>query len=94
MHDLCYFPGHFPQRLVVPGVVVIDWVMDFAASYFGIAPGASFQMEAIKFKLPIEPESRVMLDISYDSDKSKLTYLVHSTKGEHSSGRLLFNSKD
>jgi 3-hydroxymyristoyl/3-hydroxydecanoyl-(acyl carrier protein) dehydratase len=49
-------PGHFPGRPVVPGVVLLDGVME-AARKAGLADGA--RLPAAKFLRPVLPEEVV-----------------------------------
>jgi len=49
-------PGHFPGRPVVPGVVVLDKVMQ-ALAQRGIAPPA-WRLAHVKFLHPLLPEQQ------------------------------------
>jgi 3-hydroxymyristoyl/3-hydroxydecanoyl-(acyl carrier protein) dehydratase len=51
-------PGHFPGRPVVPGVVLLDQVME-AARAAGL--GRAARLPAAKFLRPVLPEERVTL---------------------------------
>ena len=56
-------PGHFPGRPLVPGVVVLDRVLDAIAAVHGAAPDA-VALPRVKFMQPLLPgeSARVELD--------------------------------
>lgn len=85
--DLIYFPGHFPAQSILPGVAVIDWCMQLAKDYLGVASGFE-SMEVIKFKKLVMPNQIITLHLKYQPDKTKLQFLVNSAAGEHSSGKI------
>lgn len=89
--DLIYFPGHFPAQSILPGVVVIDWCMQLAKEYFGLAPDFT-SMEVIKFKKLVMPNQIITLHLSYYPEKAKLHFMVDSAAGEHSSGKITLNT--
>lgn len=85
--DLAFFPGHFPQQSVLPGVVMVDWAVSFAERYLPVR--VDFRtMEAIKFKQVIRPPQRIALHLEYKPETGKLSYKIDSAHGEHSSGRI------
>ena len=86
--DLVFFPGHFPEHPVLPGVVILDWVIYSAKKYFQL--DSSFTgMENIKFKQLIQPQTEVTFEMFYDEDKQRVRYKAFSENGEHSSGKIL-----
>ena len=56
-------PGHFPGRPLVPGVVVLDRVLEAIEVHAGIDLGA-LQLPQVKFLQPLLPDevARVELD--------------------------------
>ncbi len=56
-------PGHFPGRPLVPGVVLLDRVLDAIEAVHGVAPGA-MALPRVKFMQPLLPgeAARVELD--------------------------------
>ena len=52
--DLSCFPGHFPDRSVVPGVLQLDWALALAEVWLGEMPRVE-QIESLKLLMPLEP---------------------------------------
>ena len=89
--QLGFFPGHFPVRPILPGVIIIDWVMELAEQYMGLIAATPLTMEVIKFKQLVESNTCIELTITHHPDKNKLSFLVSSSSGEHSSGRIILS---
>lgn len=85
--DLPFFPGHFPQQAVLPGVVMLDWVVQYAEQLLPINVDFT-HMEAIKFKQVICPPLSISVELKYNAERKKLSYSIRSEKAEHSSGRI------
>jgi 3-hydroxymyristoyl/3-hydroxydecanoyl-(acyl carrier protein) dehydratase len=86
-HDLPFFPGHFPQESVLPGVVMLDWVVQFAEQLLPIK--IDFEgMEAIKFKQVVRPEITLRVELTFKPEKERLVYKISSENAEHSSGKI------
>lgn len=86
--QLIYFPGHFPAHSILPGVAILDWVIDLARQHMGLTIATPLTMEVIKFKQVIEESCTVTLHIKHLVEKNKLSYTLNSAAGEHSSGRI------
>ncbi len=56
------FAGHFPGRPIVPGVMLLEWVLAEVSLALGRAPAAVRVREA-KFFLPLEPGQRAQLHV-------------------------------
>lgn len=57
-HDHPCLPGHFPGRPIVPGVVVMDRVLDAidaARAASGLAPLGALRLPQVKFVQPLLP---------------------------------------
>jgi 3-hydroxyacyl-[acyl-carrier-protein] dehydratase len=54
------FAGHFPGRPIVPGVMLLEWVLTEVGQALGRAPHALRVREA-KFFAPLEPGQRARL---------------------------------
>ena len=49
------FAGHFPGRPIVPGVVLLDQALLFAAQMRGEVGGGGWQVAQAKFFVPVGP---------------------------------------
>lgn len=74
-----YFQGHFPRRPVMPGVMMIEALAQTAALLSFDTVGASptdnqiyyfAGIDAARFKRPVEPGDRLILDVLLDRMKS------------------------
>ena len=74
-----YFSGHFPQRPVMPGVLMIEALAQAAAilgfETLEISPddNALFYfagIDAARFKRPVEPGDQLVLEVKLDRQKS------------------------
>lgn len=86
--DLAYFPGHFPQAPVLPGVVQVDWALRLAASRLGTPPHCR-EMEALKFQHLLQPGDWVTLTLRHDRASGKLHFAYREGETAYSSGRLV-----
>ena len=60
-HDHPSLPGHFPGRPIVPGVVVLDWVIAaIEAAHGGIG---ALRLPQAKFLQPLLPGETARIDI-------------------------------
>ena len=60
--------GHFPDRPVVPAVVLLDCVLDEAQQWLGNAPVATGLTQA-KFTAPLLPEQTAQLDLALQGNE-------------------------
>jgi 3-hydroxyacyl-[acyl-carrier-protein] dehydratase len=54
------FAGHFPGRPIVPGVMLLEWVVAEVSLALG-RPPAALRVREAKFFLPLEPGQRAQL---------------------------------
>jgi len=74
-------PGHFPGRPLVPGVVLLDRVLDAIEAHAGHAPGP-LRLPQVKFVQPLLPgeAARVELDpIDGDAPRWRFRVLREAT---------------
>ena len=91
-HDLLYFPGHFADYPILPGVVQLAWAEHFGKLFFLIAQPFS-SMEAVKFTQAIHPGYELILSLDWNSAQGKLHFNFSSEQGTHSSGRMVYQGK-
>ena len=87
--DLSYFPGHFPQHPVLPGVVQLRWADELAQRY-QLVDRSHASVEKLKFQRIISSNYEVILELKR-IDAQTVQFQYHSEHGQHSSGKLRFN---
>ncbi|MGZ4982085.1 MAG: AMP-binding protein [Methylobacter sp.] len=90
--DLLYFPDHFADYPVLPGVVQLAWVEHFGKLFFAIDKPFS-HMEVIKFMQVIQPGAELTLAIEWKAATGKLYFNFSSERGAYSSGRMVYGDK-
>ncbi len=72
-----FFPGHFPEQAIMPGVLIVEAMAQVACVLFLSKPENSNKlaffmgMEEIKFRKPVTPGDRLELKIEILSLRSK-----------------------
>ncbi len=89
---LLYFPDHFADYPILPGVVQLAWAEHFGKLFFLIAQPFSL-MEAVKFSQAIHPGYELILSLDWNSTLGKLHFNFSSEQGTHSSGRMVYQGK-
>jgi acyl-coenzyme A synthetase/AMP-(fatty) acid ligase len=74
------FEGHFPDSVVVPGFVQIEWVMDAAAHLAGHAV-TSARLEGVKFKSLLHPDEIVELRTEFADSPAGVTFQIARADG-------------
>ena len=87
-HDLWCMRGHFDGFPVVPGVVQLQWVLDWAGRWRGAEVGAR-GLEALKFKQLLVGGARFRLRLERTADEAKLRFRLWNEAGDFSSGRVI-----
>lgn len=88
LEELVFFPGHFPQQSVLPGVVMVDWAIEFAQQYLPVS--VQFKtMEALKFRQVVTPPMKVLLRLEFKAKTEKLHFSYEGGQGQaFSSGKI------
>jgi 3-hydroxymyristoyl/3-hydroxydecanoyl-(acyl carrier protein) dehydratase len=58
------FAGHFPGRPIVPGAMLLEWVLEEVARQRGCAP-ATLRVREAKFFAPLPPACRADLQLEF-----------------------------
>jgi len=87
--QLRVFDGHFPGAPVLPGVVQLDWAIEFARQAFAL-PKRFLRAEQLKFTHPVLPPLQLELALEWNDTARQLQFKFTSQRGQHSSGRLVF----
>jgi acyl-CoA synthetase (AMP-forming)/AMP-acid ligase II/3-hydroxymyristoyl/3-hydroxydecanoyl-(acyl carrier protein) dehydratase len=90
-NELFYFEGHFDEAPILPGVVQVDWAMEFAAVHFAIPEGRR-RIEALKFFKILQAGAEVTLDLQYSPEKARLTFQYSTFETKFSSGRVIIEA--
>ncbi len=93
-NDLAYFEGHFNKMAVVPGVVQLNWAVEFAKADLGVKGDVSLGSQ-IKFSNLMRPNDEVLLCLEYNREKSTVSYSFKGESGvtSYSSGRMTFSEE-
>ncbi|HEX4368788.1 MAG TPA: hypothetical protein VH023_18265 [Rhodopila sp.] len=84
------FAGHFPNHPILPGIVLLDWAVQLAATCFGFASRPATQVR-VKFMQTIGPDpADLSLSLRYDPTRTELTfeYRTGATIASRGSARL------
>ena len=89
--QLRVFDGHFPGAPVLPGVVQLDWALQFGRQAFALPP-RFLRVEQLKFSQPVLPPLQLELSLEWNDSARQLNFRFSSQLGLHSSGRLVFGA--
>ena len=87
--DLVYFPGHFADFPLVPGVVELQWVMELAARH-PWGQQAPVTIENLKYQQFVRPHDLIHIELRHDSNKNKLHFAIKQGEAPCASGRIVW----
>jgi len=90
--ELSYFPDHFPEFPLLPGVVQIGWAEHFGKIFFPVTAPFS-HMEVIKFGKMIHPNDELELSLEWREASGKLVFQYSRGAEPYSSGRLVYGAE-
>lgn len=76
-----FFDGHFPEYKLLPAVAQFEVVTRFSKKYFGTARWVP-SIKRIKFSAPIRPDTTILMELKYNSEKSLVTFNLSDAKEE------------
>lgn len=88
--SLDYFPGHFPNLPILPGVVQVDWVTRLAREHLGISCTGFSALRTLKFSAPVLPDTTLTLQITWVPEKQRLDFGYRAGQRLVSSGQIAF----
>jgi 3-hydroxymyristoyl/3-hydroxydecanoyl-(acyl carrier protein) dehydratase len=89
---LLYFRGHFPGYAILPGVVQLDWAIQYGTQHFALG-AVSASTIRIKFRKPIRPNHHLTLTIKYVLSRNCVYFDYADAEGACSSGQIGFAPK-
>ena len=84
------FDGHFEGCPLLPGVVQINWAIEFSRTQLD-CHGAFRALHAVKFMRVIQPDTVVTLKLELDRERHALTYEYQIDGQTCSVGTALFD---
>ena len=87
--DLDYSNGHFPSAPILAGVVQLHWAVEYAKQYYSLTELEVQNIEVLKFQVVIIPGQQLNLTLSRKTN-NKILFSYASDKGQHASGRIVF----
>jgi 3-hydroxymyristoyl/3-hydroxydecanoyl-(acyl carrier protein) dehydratase len=89
---LLYFRGHFPGFALLPGVVQLDWAIQYAMQHFALGDVFASTIR-IKFRKPIRPNHHLTLSLKYVRSRNSIYFDYEDAQGPCSSGQIGFATK-
>lgn len=87
--DLVYFPGHFADFPLVPGVVEMQWVMDKVTAFFGEEKAVA-RFDNLKFQKFLRPDDELELRLKWDAAKNRMAFQLKTDGEMCGSGLVVF----
>ena len=76
-----FFDGHFDSFKLLPAVVQVNLVMNLAHKHLG-SPLTMHKIQRTKFMSPILPDTKVILEISYDKETGRIAFDFRNAEGK------------
>jgi 3-hydroxyacyl-[acyl-carrier-protein] dehydratase len=87
------FVGHFPGRPIVPGVMLLEWVVEEVSQRLGRAP-AALRIREAKFFTPLEPGRRAQLHLDAGSTSTRCAFDIRCEATAIARGILEWDAGD
>jgi len=88
--ELPCWPGHFPERAILPGVVQLSWAVAAVQRWMQSTTPPTL-IEALKFKTPVLPGQPLTLTVRKGSAVGSFVFEFRNADSIHSKGRLIFS---
>ncbi len=86
--ELHYFPNHFPDYPLLPGVVQLDWAIHFGRKTLQ-ARGDFCRMDNIKFQAIVQPGQKLDLHLQWHAENGRLEFAYKQDEKTFSSGVVI-----
>ena len=86
---LLYFRGHFPNFPILPGIVQLDWAIQYGRQHFALGAVSPTTIR-IKFRKPIRPNHRITLSLKHLRARNSVEFNYTDAEGACSSGQVGF----
>ena len=90
--ELDYFNGHFPDAPILAGVVQLHWAVEYSKKHFLLTELEVKNIEVLKFQLVTIPGQKLKLTLTRKA-ANKVLFSYGSDKGQHASGRSVFEDR-
>jgi|GEM_PF-1700418 3-hydroxymyristoyl/3-hydroxydecanoyl-(acyl carrier protein) dehydratase len=88
--NLYYLNGHFPSLPIVPGVVLLHWVVEFSRKTFNIEEPITL-VKNIKFNNLVQPENQLILRIEHIAKQAMIKFSYKADQIIYSSGCVIYS---
>lgn len=72
--DCVFFNGHFPGNPILPGVVQVNWAINFAAKLLGVNKESITEIAQLKFTQVILPNTHLYLSLTLENNQLAFRY--------------------
>jgi 3-hydroxymyristoyl/3-hydroxydecanoyl-(acyl carrier protein) dehydratase len=90
--DAPYFAGHFPGDPLVPGVVILERVIEEISRRAG-APQWAERLEAVKFLAPLRPGDELSIDLESAADATTVRFECRSGVRSVAQGLIVLRAR-
>ena len=87
-----FFNGHFPDAPILAGVVQLHWAVEYSKQHFLLTQIEVKNIEVLKFQVVIVPGQNLTLTLVKKA-ANKVLFSYASDKGQHASGRIVFEEQ-
>jgi 3-hydroxymyristoyl/3-hydroxydecanoyl-(acyl carrier protein) dehydratase len=90
--ELIFFEGHFPEKAILPAVSQIFMAERLFKHHCPVK--LSFvALKRLKFRRPIVPVDRINLELSFNPDKTLLSFRYYDDQETKSTGHIQFEAQ-
>ena len=84
-----YFKGHFPEQMILPGVIQLHFVIKFIEMFFNKKNIKCYSISKLKFSNLILPNTTVKFRLSKHNE-NEFSFLYEHKNEKNSSGKIIF----